>query len=76
MATKRPRMAEDENGSLEQNGSSSETTFPSFGTTAIHAGQDPNRWKSLAVTPLICMSSTFAQDKPGSTPGVSYLILC
>ncbi|XP_022087276.1 cystathionine gamma-lyase-like [Acanthaster planci] len=41
------------------------TTFPGFATAAIHAGQDPEQWASHAVTPLICMSTTFKQSAPG-----------
>ncbi|XP_072018947.1 putative cystathionine gamma-lyase 2 [Amphiura filiformis] len=70
MAAKRQRV-ENGNGVNFVNGddTSGDSTFPHFATDAIHAGQDPKRWKSLAVTPLICMSSTFAQDKPGNCPG-------
>ncbi|XP_071952341.1 cystathionine gamma-lyase-like [Antedon mediterranea] len=44
-------------------------TFVSFATNAIHAGQEPERWKSLAVVPLISLSSTFKQSSPGECPG-------
>ncbi len=74
MATKRPRV-ENDHGEEENGTHGSETTFPHFGTDAIHAGQDPKRWRCMAVTPLICMSSTFAQDKPGNCPGVSVVVM-
>jgi cystathionine gamma-lyase len=40
-------------------------TYPHFATQAIHAGQDPDQWKSRAVVPLISLSTTFKQDTPG-----------
>lgn len=39
--------------------------FPSFGTKALHAGQEPEKWKSQAVVPPISMSTTFKQFGPG-----------
>jgi len=36
-----------------------------FATKAIHAGQDPEQWKSAAVIPPISLSTTFKQDAPG-----------
>ena len=39
--------------------------FPHFATTAIHVGQDPDRWTSKAVVPLISLSTTFKQESPG-----------
>ena len=38
--------------------------FPHFSTEAIHAGQDPAQWKSQAVVPPICVSTTFELEKP------------
>jgi len=35
-----------------------------IGTKAIHAGQDPFKWKSGAVVPPISLASTFAQHAP------------
>ena len=35
-----------------------------FGTRAIHAGQDPWKWRSGAVVPPISLASTFAQTGP------------
>ena len=40
-------------------------TYPHFATLAIHAGQDPDQWKSKAVVPPISLSTTFKQDTPG-----------
>ena len=40
-------------------------TYPHFATQAIHAGQDPDQWKSKAVVPPISLSTTFKQDTPG-----------
>lgn len=42
--------------------------FDRFATDAIHAGQDPNQWKSKMVVPPITPSSTFAQPSPGVCP--------
>lgn len=36
-----------------------------FATKAIHAGQEPEQWKSLSIIPPITMSTTFKQDGPG-----------
>ena len=38
--------------------------FPHFGTDALHAGQEPEQWKSMAVVPPISMSTTFKQPAP------------
>lgn len=46
--------------------------FKSFGTDAIHAGQDPEKWNSRAVIPPISMATTFKQDCPGETHGYDY----
>ncbi|KAG1691833.1 Cystathionine gamma-lyase [Nymphon striatum] len=40
-----------------------------FATKAIHAGQDPDQWKSRAVVPLISLSTTFKQSSPGVLDG-------
>jgi len=48
------------------------TPFPKFSTTAIHAGQEPEQWKSMAVVPPISMSSTFKQSAPGEHTGYEY----
>ncbi|EDO42530.1 predicted protein [Nematostella vectensis] len=39
--------------------------FEHFGTLAIHAGQEPEKWTSRAVVPPISLSTTFKQDAPG-----------
>lgn len=36
-----------------------------FATKAIHVGQDPEQWTSMAVIPPITTSTTFKQDGPG-----------
>jgi len=36
-----------------------------FGTHAIHAGQDPEKWECRAVVPLIGLATTFKQESPG-----------
>jgi len=46
--------------------------FEHFGTNAIHAGQDPDQWKSKAVVPPISMSTTFKQESPGEHSGYEY----
>lgn len=37
---------------------------PTFSTRAIHAGNDPEQWNSMAVVPPISMATTFKQDGP------------
>ncbi|GCC32844.1 hypothetical protein chiPu_0011308 [Chiloscyllium punctatum] len=39
--------------------------FEHFSTQAIHAGQDPEQWTSMAVVPPISLSTTFKQAAPG-----------
>lgn len=41
------------------------TAFESFATEAIHVGQEPEQWKSMAVVPPISLSTTFKQEEPG-----------
>lgn len=41
-------------------------TFKSFATEAIHVGQEPEQWKSMAVVPPISLSTTFKQSTPGN----------
>ncbi|KAM8715448.1 hypothetical protein ACLKA7_002494 [Drosophila subpalustris] len=43
-----------------------------FATKSIHAGQDPEQWKSAAVIPPISLSTTFKQDAPGEHRGFEY----
>ncbi|KAG0730139.1 Cystathionine gamma-lyase [Chionoecetes opilio] len=37
---------------------------PTFGTRAIHEGNEPEQWRHMAVVPPISMSTTFKQDGP------------
>ena len=53
---------------------SGSSTFPHFATNAIHAGQNPDQWKSHAVVPGIFLSTTFKQEEPGKP--VSVLSVC
>lgn len=46
--------------------------FKSFATEAIHVGQEPEQWKSMAVVPLISLSTTFKQSSPGNHAGFEY----
>ncbi|XP_076870856.1 cystathionine gamma-lyase [Brachyhypopomus gauderio] len=46
--------------------------FKSFATDAIHAGQDPEQWKCMAVVPPISLSTTFKQFSPGKHAGFEY----
>lgn len=41
------------------------SAFTSFATDAIHVGQEPEQWKSMAVVPPISLSTTFKQTGPG-----------
>ncbi|GFY40852.1 cystathionine gamma-lyase [Trichonephila inaurata madagascariensis] len=43
-----------------------------FATRAIHAGQDPNKWKHKAVIPPISLATTFQQFAPAETAGFDY----
>uniref|UniRef100_A0A914VVF7 cystathionine gamma-lyase n=1 Tax=Plectus sambesii TaxID=2011161 RepID=A0A914VVF7_9BILA len=43
----------------------SSSPFPSFGTSAIHAGQEPEQWDMNQVVPPLSTSTTYKQDKPG-----------
>ncbi|KAG7310515.1 hypothetical protein JYU34_003301 [Plutella xylostella] len=43
-----------------------------FATTAIHAGQDSEKWKSGAVVPPIVTSTTFKQPAPAEHTGFEY----
>ncbi|XP_028588928.1 cystathionine gamma-lyase isoform X1 [Podarcis muralis] len=46
--------------------------FRHFATQAIHAGQEPEQWKSLAVVPPISLATTFKQQAPGQHSGFEY----
>ncbi|KAF6734370.1 Cystathionine gamma-lyase [Oryzias melastigma] len=48
------------------------TGFKSFATDAIHVGQEPEQWKSMAVVPPISLSTTFKQFSPGDHAGFEY----
>lgn len=43
-----------------------------FATIAIHAGQEPEKWKSAAVVPPIVTSTTFKQPAPAEHTGFEY----
>ncbi|CAB3405176.1 unnamed protein product [Caenorhabditis bovis] len=40
-------------------------SFPHFGTSAIHVGQEPEQWDMNQVVPPISLSTTYKQDRPG-----------
>ncbi|XP_023696248.1 cystathionine gamma-lyase [Paramormyrops kingsleyae] len=46
--------------------------FKSFATDAIHVGQEPEQWNSMAVVPPISLSTTFKQHGPGDHAGFEY----
>ncbi|KAK5907175.1 hypothetical protein CesoFtcFv8_005053 [Champsocephalus esox] len=46
--------------------------YKSFATDAIHVGQEPEQWKSMAVVPPISLSTTFKQFGPGNHAGYEY----
>ncbi|KAK3584814.1 hypothetical protein CHS0354_006231 [Potamilus streckersoni] len=48
------------------------STFSHFATDAIHVGQEPEQWKSMAVVPPISMASTFKQHGPAEHAGFEY----
>ncbi|XP_013408978.1 cystathionine gamma-lyase [Lingula anatina] len=48
------------------------TTFPHFATDAIHEGQEPEQWNSMAVVPPISLAATFKQSAPGKHAGFEY----
>jgi len=43
-----------------------------FGTKALHAGQDPEQWESMAVVPPISLSTTFKQESPANFKKYEY----
>lgn len=51
------------------------TAFKSFATEAIHVGQEPEQWTSMAVVPPISLSTTFKQEEPGKH-AVSSPVIC
>ncbi|XP_025110485.1 cystathionine gamma-lyase-like [Pomacea canaliculata] len=48
------------------------TPFPHFATDAIHEGQEPEQWKSMAVVPPISTATTFKQFAPAEHAGFEY----
>ncbi|XP_075471947.1 cystathionine gamma-lyase [Ascaphus truei] len=46
--------------------------FKHFATHAIHTGQEPEQWNSMAVVPPISLSTTFKQHGPGEYTGYEY----
>ncbi|KAM4022232.1 cystathionine gamma-lyase [Anomaloglossus baeobatrachus] len=46
--------------------------FKHFATKAIHTGQEPEQWTSMAVVPPISLSTTFKQHSPGEHAGYDY----
>ncbi|KAM4721770.1 cystathionine gamma-lyase-like [Rhinophrynus dorsalis] len=46
--------------------------FEHFATQAIHTGQEPEQWTSMAVVPPISLSTTFKQYGPGEHAGFEY----
>ncbi|PAV75967.1 hypothetical protein WR25_01581 isoform A [Diploscapter pachys] len=41
------------------------STFPNFGTAAIHVGQEPENWDMMQVVPPISCSTTYKQETAG-----------
>ncbi|XP_067679357.1 cystathionine gamma-lyase-like isoform X1 [Haliotis asinina] len=50
----------------------SKSTFPHFATEAIHVGQEPEQWKSMAVIPPISNATTYKQFAPNEHAGFEY----
>jgi len=48
------------------------TNDPSFATKALHVGQEPEQWNSMAVVPPISLSTTFKQDGPADFKKYEY----
>ncbi|KAM3914135.1 cystathionine gamma-lyase [Leptodactylus fuscus] len=46
--------------------------YKHFATDAIHTGQEPEQWNSMAVVPPISLSTTFKQHGPGEHAGYEY----
>uniref|UniRef100_A0A8C5QXK0 Cystathionine gamma-lyase n=1 Tax=Leptobrachium leishanense TaxID=445787 RepID=A0A8C5QXK0_9ANUR len=46
--------------------------FQHFATQAIHTGQEPEQWNSMAVVPPISLATTFKQIAPGEYTGYEY----
>jgi len=43
-----------------------------FGTTAVHAGQNPEKWELNQVVPPISLATTYKQPMPGEAKGYDY----
>ena len=56
------------------------TPFPHFSTNAIHEGQEPEQWKSMAVVPPISPATTFKQFAPAvhtvSLQDTIFILMC
>ncbi|XP_068176354.1 cystathionine gamma-lyase-like [Antennarius striatus] len=65
---------ESNHSELEQNDifAGFSAAFKSFASDAIHVGQEPEQWTSMAVVPLISLSTTFKQTAPGKHAGFEY----
>lgn len=48
------------------------TNDPSFPTRAIHVGNEPEKWNSMAVVPPISLATTFKQDAPAQFKQYEY----
>ena len=48
------------------------TSGTRFGTKAIHAGQDPEKWSNNEIIPPITLSTTFKQTHPGQYKAHDY----
>ncbi|XP_072199166.1 cystathionine gamma-lyase isoform X2 [Excalfactoria chinensis] len=46
--------------------------FAHFSTQAIHAGQEPDQWRSGALVPPVSLSTTFKQKAPGEFMDYDY----
>ncbi|XP_008327320.1 cystathionine gamma-lyase [Cynoglossus semilaevis] len=64
-----PKQKQEEQGDIF---SGFQKPFKSFATDAIHVGQEPDQWKSMAVVPPISLSTTFKQFGPGQHAGYEY----
>ncbi|XP_058698531.1 cystathionine gamma-lyase-like isoform X2 [Poecile atricapillus] len=47
--------------------------FERFATDAIHVGQEPEQWRSLAVVPPITLTTVFEQRAPGKNERYKYI---
>uniref|UniRef100_A0A183BI37 Cystathionine gamma-lyase n=1 Tax=Globodera pallida TaxID=36090 RepID=A0A183BI37_GLOPA len=68
------RFLDEENGgiSAEKTTDDLNRKFIGFATTAIHAGNRPERWDMNQVVPPISLSTTYKQSKPGEPKGHDY----